>query len=429
MLIVVDTLRQDRLASSGYPRPVSPEIDRLAADGVFFSGARAVASWTKPSVASILTGYTPSRHGALRYDEGLRAVPTLATRLSLAGYVARAVVANPFLDGAGFERGFRSFRNLSKGTRWHVPGDEVTEAALAAFQQREGLFLWVHYLDPHDPYQPDEHAARLLVESYDGPVEGSMAFIRGQLLPGRYQANPADVSYVSDLYDAEVRTVDAAIGRLLDELRARGRYDEAWIVLTSDHGEELHEHGHWLHSYTLYEEQLRVPLIVKPPRRLGIAPGRRDELVSQLDVVPTLLDGLGLAPREGDAENPDGRSLLPVLRGTIDPDPDRMLFAEQGFASADGRRGFGYAGRRGSLKWIEVVGEYTHQATPPEGECYDLAADPGERRNLARADQMHPCSALAAAVAAWRSEARTEGVPLQIPPETEERLRALGYTP
>jgi arylsulfatase A-like enzyme len=431
VLIVVDTLRWDRLPLAGYPRPVAPRLAALAAESVVFEEARAVASWTRPTVASILTGYSPRQHGALRYDEGLRAVPTLATRLARAGYHARAVVANAFLHEAGFERGFQQFENLAVRRNWHVPGAEVTRAALAAVPTARDarLFLYVHYLDPHDPYLPEAHARQTLVRPYDGPVEGSLEFVRGRLLTGQQAVSDEDVRFVSDLYDAEIRSFDDALGALLDGLRAAGRYDDAWIVLTADHGEEIHDRGGWLHSYTLYEEQLHVPLIVKAPRERGIEPGRRRGLVSQLDVVPTLLEALGVDADAAEGPAIEGRSLLPVLRDPTVPLPDRVLFAEQGFARREGLAGFGYSARRGALKWIEVEGEYSHHPTPPDGECYDLAADPGERRNLARPDGGHPCADLARAVTAWRRETRNAGIPLDLAPETEDRLRALGYTP
>ncbi|MGH0033403.1 MAG: sulfatase [Myxococcota bacterium] len=441
VLIVIDTLRSDRVGFGGYARSVSPNMDRLAADGVVFREARAVAAWTRPTVASILTGYTPRRHGALRYDEGLRPVPTLATRLALAGYATAAVVANPFLAKAGFERGFQTFENLSKGhgegagrhepKGWHVPGELVTRAAVEAMPAGRASFLYVHYLDPHDPYQPSDEARAELVAPYDGPAEGSMAYVRGRLLAGVHEPDDAEVRHLSELYDAEVRTVDAAVGELLDWLRDSGRYDRSWVVLTADHGEEFRDHGGWLHSYTLYEEQLRVPLVIKPPRRLGVEPGVRDELVSQVDIVPTLVDGLGLARDERRDERLEGRSLLPSLRGDAgDPAAgDRLVLSEQGFGRRDGRRGLGYSGRRGPLKWIQVEGEYSHIPTPPRGECYDLSRDPAERRNLVEPDGSHPCQSIADAVEAWRDQERSEGAPLEIPPETEQRLRALGYTP
>lgn len=428
VVIVIDTLRQDRLGYAGYPRPVSPRIDAFAQESVAFLRARAVAAWTKPTVTSILTGSTPQRHGVLRYNERLRSFPTLATRLRLAGHRTRAVVANPFLSQTGIERGFQTFENLSDGRGWHIPGDEVTDAALAAVPDDGPMLLYVHYLDPHDPYQPSAEAAAELVRPYDGPANGSIPFIRFQLLAGEYTPTPDDVAHVSDLYDAEIRTADAAVGRLLDGLRERGRYDDAWIVLTSDHGEELYEHGHWLHSYTLYEHQLAIPLIVKPPRRLGIAPGTRFAPVSQIDVVPTLLEGLGLPPDPA-VERPEGRSLLARMRdGDAGGDDDRVLFAEQGFGSKDGRTGMGFSARQADLKWIELEGEYPHQPRPPEGECYDLATDPGEQRNLA-GGAAHPCAALAGQVQAWRRQERAEAEVLDLPEETEAQLRALGYTP
>jgi arylsulfatase A-like enzyme len=225
--------------------------------------------------------------------------------------------------------------------------------------------------------------------------------------------------------------VDTAVGALLDWLRETGRYDRSWVVLTADHGEEFQDHGGWLHSYTLYEEQLRVPLVIKPPRRLGVEPGRRDGPVSQVDLVPTFIEALGLAPDEDPASRPEGRSLLPLLLGTATgaEGAERTVFSEQGFGRADGRPRTGYTGRRGRLKWIQVDGEYSRIPTPPHGECYDLVRDPGESENLVRPDAPNPCEELAAAVEDWRALERSEGMSLEVPVETEERLRALGYTP
>jgi arylsulfatase A-like enzyme len=421
VLIVIDTLRWDRLSLSGYDRRTSPQIDRFAADAVVFERAFAPASWTRPSVASLLTGLDARKHGAVHSDEGLGPVETLAENLARGGYRTQAWITNPFLKGGGFERGFGRFEKLCLGRGFSVTGAEVTALVMAEGVVGPATFNWIHFIDPHDPYRPSDETHAELVRPYAGTARGETSFVRGTLLSGEFIPSAEDVGYLSDLYDAEIRTVDQAVGRLLDWLRSTGAYDRALVILTSDHGEEFREHGGWLHGLTVYEEQIHVPLLIKPPSSLGAAAGRRGQPVSLLDVMPTVLE-IASQPLP---ENLDGRSLVPDLLGRSPPS-SRTLFALEPLAGPTGPVGTAYTGRSDGLKWIEVDGSYPGRPVPAFGECYDLRADPGEQRNLADGGP-GPCSELATRVADWRAAGIATGQHLQIDPAEAKRLRAIGY--
>lgn len=419
VLIVIDTLRWDRLSLAGYERPTSPRLDAFAADATTFSRTYAPASWTRPSVASLITGLDPRHHGAVFWNQGIGPVATLAEHLQRAGYATRGVNTNVFLKKAGFERGFDRYETPAKG--WNIPGTLVNETVKKGGPVEPGSFLYVHYLDPHDPYDPDAEARALLVRPYQGDASGSMEFIRGPLMGGAAPPNEDDVRHLSDLYDAEVRTVDAALGDLLDWLRETGVYDDALVIVTSDHGEELYEHGSWLHGFTLFDEQLHVPLLIKPPQSMEAGGAMRDEPVSLVDVAPTILELAGLdAP-----SHLDGRSLVPLLRGEPQA-PPQTLYALEPLSSRKGRTGVAWSARNYPLKWIRVHGTYPSGRAPWPGECFDLLADPGEQQNLARLGP-GPCAELASAAERWRAEGLRDGTPLEVEPSTEQQLRALGY--
>lgn len=419
VLIVIDTLRWDRLSLAGYERPTSPRLDAFAADATTFARAYAPASWTRPSVASLITGLDPRHHGAIFWNQGIGAVTTVAEHLQRAGYVTRGVNTNVFLKKAGFERGFDRYETPAKG--WNTPATLVNETVKKGGPVEPGSFLYVHYLDPHDPYDPNAEARALLVRPYQGDASGSMKFIRGLLMGGAIFPDKDDVRHLSDLYDAEVRTVDAALGSLLDWLRETGVYDDALVIVASDHGEELHEHGSWLHGFTLFDEQLHVPLLIKPPQSMDVGGALREDPVSLVDVMPTILELAGLdAP-----SNLDGRSLVPLLRGEPGALP-RTLYALEPLSGRRGRTGIAWSARNGHLKWIRIAGTKPSGGAPWPGECYDLLADPGEQQNLANLGP-GPCAELASAAERWRAEGLRDGAPLEVEPSVEKQLRALGY--
>ncbi|HYG64316.1 MAG TPA: sulfatase [Thermoanaerobaculia bacterium] len=420
IVYLVDTLRADHLGCYGYPRETSPRIDAFAAESVLFENAVAQSAWTRPAVTSILTGLDPHSHGV---QERLDALPmsldTLPEILRREGYQTAAFVSSAVITAKfGFDQGFDTFQQRVKETiEAERPTSEwVNEEALRWLEQRDPdrpFFLFLHTLDPHMPYQPPEPFRRRLAPDADpraGLLENVVA-----LRDGQRPSSAREREEISALYDAEIAANDAAFGRLIAELRARGLYDPLVLVFVSDHGEELLDHGGWEHGASLYQELIHVPLMLKLPGRTGA--GRRiGETVRQVDVLPTLLDVLGGKIPPGI----QGRSLLPLLQSPS----RRPRRPPAAFSSLD------VDGRRiesAILQDRKLIHTLAHDRRPAGLELYDLAADPGERRNLAAAD---PATVRGLSwLLEQRARAGTPEKPPQVPldPELEKQLRALGY--
>jgi len=392
ILIVVDTLRADHLGVYGYDRGTSPRVDGLARRATVFDAAWSTAPWTLPSVTSMMTSRYPSSHRV--ENDGLKLgaeVPTLAETLGRAGYatggfVSHVYVAAPF----GLARGFGTFEDfgVSKpGYRLEAGmeprADRVTDAALAWLgrQARRPVFLFVHYFDPHWPYDPPERFRALYPDDYRGPFDATYDSISKFQDPRR--PLPDDYRrFLLDRYDGEIRFVDEQIGRLLDGLVALGRGSRAWVVVTADHGEEFKDHGSMGHGRRLYEEVVRVPLIVGRVSPTGAAaPDRVRVPVSGIDLLPTIAGLAGVGAPAG----AQGRSLAPLLdeAGAL-PAADRPLVCETIRLNAHLK-----AVRRGPLKLIQSMDEnrtetYDLDTDPRQGD--DLSERrPDERRALARA--------------------------------------------
>jgi arylsulfatase len=439
VLITIDTLRADRLGCYGYDRPTSPRIDRLAAGGILFENARTTLPRTTQSIASILTGRYPKGHGA----RGLFAVlpegnTTLAEILRADGYRTAAFASNMFLrPGRGFEQGFDVYANPE--VRWE--GNSAPAVTAAALAWLDGVprgvpyFLWVHYLDPHWTYRPPAGYARAFAPPTARPFTlyedlEARRITKGQVIFDHRLA-PDAVAHVRGLYDGEIAATDAALAPLLDRLE---RGDPVLVVLTSDHGESLGEHGyHFAHGEYLYEPGLRIPLVVA---LAGRVPGgtRSAANVLNIDVAPTLL---GLAGVRG-MQAVDGRPLLIAERAgaPVRPAPGRdLVFAESDFQliHPENRR---YHVRGPAGRWTAVSdGRYKMIHIPRRGgeifETYDLQADPGETRNL-EPDGLDP-RARARLLRALRgfadydAGAGATAPPAVIDAEERERLRSLGY--
>jgi arylsulfatase A-like enzyme len=307
VMIVIDTLRADHLGSYGYSRPTSPNIDALARESCLFENAVSQSSWTGPSIASLFTSMYPSQHGMVDFESSLGdALPTLAGVLRATGYTTLGVSANfTFISqNKGFSRDFDAFDVLSRppepgekaeiyGTN-SVAGGEVTERvfSLLAEERADPFFLYVHYMDPHSSYDPPAPFRDRFVADYDGPIDGSTEQLQ-EIVRGELEIGPADIEHLKSLYDAEVATVDAEVGRLLDHLRAIGAYEDSIVVLLSDHGEEFMDHGSFFHMFTLYREQIHVPLIFRKPGGLG-GGTRVVSVVELVDVGPTVLELAGI---------------------------------------------------------------------------------------------------------------------------------------
>lgn len=295
VIYLVDTLRADRLGCYGYPKPTSPHLDRFADGATLFETAIAQAPWTRPSVASILSGLGPLSHGVRTLEDRLPdAAETLAERLRAAGYRTAAFSTNAHIDkDTGFAQGFDDFY-------FHPQEDSasVSQRVVSWLDARRGtepFFLYIHTLDPHSPYTPPPDLRRKFAPGAR-PEAGSLEHVK-RIYSVRGKRRAAHIEEVSPLYDAEIAANDRAFGALLSALKERKLFEESLIVFVADHGEALGERGLFGHAQSLYSEELDVPLVVKLPRQTR---GERvSHLAQHVDLLPTLLTAAGLSPPAG----------------------------------------------------------------------------------------------------------------------------------
>ena len=381
ILYLVDTLRADHLGCYGYERDTSPALDALAADGVRFESCQATSSWTKPASASVLTGLLPSQHGAVHKVSALPTQHLLAAEaFQAAGYRTGAFGANGFIFGTeqGFSRGFDVFQTggaILGGDSEHmdVRSDVLVGAALDWVREApdEPFFLYVHAIDPHDPYVPPE----AFQDRYSKPVPGAQEATTVAHLVQRPDLAQAELERTVGLYDAEIAFADQELGKLLTGLKDLGLYDEALVVFVADHGEEFRDHGGFGHNPRMYQEVVRVPLVVKFPGSFG-QPALRgavhDRRVSQVDVLPTLMDAVGIELQEPDRKKLAGDSLLAkVLEPGADP-LDVITISE-----ADVSGTYTKSITQGDWKYVRTWAPFA------EERLFDLAKDPLELRDLA----------------------------------------------
>jgi arylsulfatase A-like enzyme len=417
VLYIVDTLRADGLASYGNARASTPHFDALAREGVLFENAFASASWTRASVATILTGLHPWRHGAEGRDDRLsESVATLGQLFGAHGYATALVTANPNVGSAfGFERAFdqtielylRREPGAVRGKELITPSDVLTREALRWLDTVEGPFLLVVLaIDPHAPYTPPARFASASEEGDRSQVTGRFASIN------RPDLSEADRERIRELYLAEVAFNDESFGALRAALGERGLDGNTVVALTSDHGEEFWEHGRRGHGKSLVDELLRVPLVIAAPHDPRVEAGSRvADRVALADLMPTLLD-LGGMPIPGSL---DGRSLLGAS-----PTPDRPVLAGLRMDDRDL-----LAARRGDFKlvWDRSSGErrlYALDGDRPEA----VLVDPSHHPNAEQAEQ-ELLDLLESAVAERGPGQRTPTS--EIPDDVRESLRALGY--
>jgi arylsulfatase A-like enzyme len=340
LLYVIDTLRADHLGVYGYDRPTSPAVDRFARDGVVFRNARAQSSWTRTSMVSVMTGLLPQVHGVHQRDDALnRRIETLAERLKAGGYETAGFVTNGNVSPSfGLDQGFDFYRYLAESRErfeFHELSDRINRGVLpwlearARLAERPPFFLYAHSTDPHAPYTPRSPFRERFAPGVD-PEAGAIDRVL-DISASRKPAPAGVEAEFAALYDGEIAFNDEQFGRLLDRLKRLGLYEPTLIVFLSDHGEEFREHGGFEHGKTLYGEQLRIPLIVKLPG--GAAAGRAvARIANQIDVLPTILDAVGLEP----PDDVDGRSLLPLLGDAgvapTESSGDGPAFSEPSFA-------------------------------------------------------------------------------------------------
>jgi len=347
VLVTIDTLRCDHLDLYGYERPTAPHLAALARGGTVFEAAVAQAPETLHSVASLMTGLYPhvlDRDFENRSERGSflgSAFHTLAERLAAGGYDTAGFVSNVFLKHEnGFAQGFRHFDDRSGMFWWGPAGrarraEHVVEPALAWLERAEPpFFLWVHVMDPHHPYEPaatapweDESQAAPHATSYGALSLNAYTQRLKDLRTGRRQAARGELAYLVGRYDAEILQVDRELARLRQRLESRG-FDErnTVVIVTADHGEEFADHGGMLHGHSLFDELIRVPLVM---RGHGIPSGERvGGQVQLVDVTATLLDLAGLLEASGESRELDGVSLLPALAAHEAPHHPALSFID-----------------------------------------------------------------------------------------------------
>lgn len=419
LLVVVDTLRADRLSLYGYPRPTSPNLQAFAREAVTFTNARSPAGCTFPSVNSLLTSRPPAafllQSDGMAIPETVRSLPEI---LRGHGYSTAAVSASPIVRDTpsrinavgGFGRGFQTFDEDC----WRKHAACLNDKASGLLQNLpEPWFLYLHYMEPHAPYRPAAGHSRRFTSPNRVPGVHPWAW-RGETFPiarRLYDANPRydftlrDLAHLSDLYDEEIAYFDEQFSRLIEDLRRCRLLERTVIVLAADHGEEMYEHGQYGHCRNLaYETVLRTPLLMRIP---GVEPGlRRNALADNLDVVPTLLDYLGLP---GAGLPFEGLSLRPVIEN--DRAIRRLSFGLQGLT----RTAF------------DGTHKLTFDLATGRAHLFDLKADPGEKTDLSTR-RPEETRRLQAALLRWmETREGPAGETRRKAEELEKKLRALGY--
>jgi arylsulfatase A-like enzyme len=419
LILLLDTLRADHTGLGGGRRP-TPFLDGLARESIVFERAYANASWTRPSVATLFTSRLPSSHGCVNRDGLLvQEVVTLAEVLRDAGYATRGVIANGnVISELGFGQGFESYEHVA--ARPYADAERMLPAVTAALDVLHAGgppgFLYLHYADPHDPYhrQTEFDFARDLPGDFDGSRQAIDGFRHAKTKPG-----PEEQARVDALYDGEVAWLDARLAELFADLDRRGVLQRAWVVVTSDHGEGLWDHGIPGHGPQVYEEQIHVPLIVRPPGGLATGPLLVSQPIGLLDVAPTLLEFVGVAV----PDSFEGRSWAGALAGLGDL-PARPVIIDEKIDHFD------------LAAIIDEHDKLVVDHTRKLELLFDLTSNPGEsarsavdmsKQHDARGAALRRLLDEALSEAAARTPAGTTGAEALLPAAVRRQLVELGY--
>ncbi len=409
LLITLDTVRADHCSVYGYRRPTTPAMEQVAREGVLMLAAYAPTALTGPSHATMFTALYPQTHGFVRNGNQLDSkARTLAEVLAEAGYQTAAVVsAMPVHRRFGLDQGFELYED-DLGRRLERDARETVDLAVRWLRgerrAEQPFFLWVHLFDPHSPYLPPMRYRELFPEAK------------------RISETVSMLDLTIARYDAEIRETDDAIASLLQVLDEEQLSPSTLLVIAGDHGEGLMQHSIMEHGLEIYEEAIRVPLLLRWPDQLP-AKAQVSEPVQLLDLTPTVLD-LVRVPYEPSAVQ--GISLARALTGDEHLDPEREVYLQRRFLGTGMVQGFEIKGeklglRKGSWKYIEARGEGTY-------ELYNLARDPAETSNL-YSKQPEVSQELATLLRTWyESTPSGTGEEQEIGEEDREKLRALGYT-
>ncbi len=432
VIYVLDACRPDRMGAYGYPRPTTPAIDALAADpeAVVYTRHYVAGNWTKPVTASLFTSAYVHQHGVVNLhtevEQGIYRTQiladgfeTLAESLRAAGFATFGLVTSDQLTPEyGFDQGFDAYfdpESLAVGD-----AGRVSKLLELVSDLDQSYFAYVHQNACHYPFRPEDRDPDFMAElgfdyseaaRHAAGVDFTTAELARAIRSKEVQLTAEAARFLSLIYDAKLRTVDRdVVSPLIEGLRRAGRWDRTLFILTADHGEELYEHHGYAHAHALWEEVIRVPLIVKFPRGLrpSTLPRRLDAPTSNVDFYPTLLELVGREIPEGLV----GRSLL-------DPPADRFILSQ----------GFTNLSAESLTQWAVIEGREKLIVWDESKRLYDLEADPGETRDLAgsRPERVAALAALGAATTAGGTAAAAPEIDTELSPEAIERLRSLGY--
>lgn len=389
ILISLDALRPDHLHCYGYNRETSPYLDALAQESVLFENAISQSHWTLPAHMSLMTSLYPSTHKVYIERELEKSKITLPQLLRKNGFKCFGFATHTRLRPEyGFARGFDSY--IYEEYDFHekrATADKVTSRAMnfATEHEDRDIFIFLHYFDIHSPYMPPGRYATLFDTTYTGDITGRdfRSFTKpvdNIFADPRNEISERDLAHMVALYDGEVAHIDYYVGMLLNHLKAEGMYENALIMVTSDHGEELWEHRSIGHN-TLYDEVIRVPLIIKLPEEMECR--RIKDVIQSIDIFPTVLDILGIL-----SSHNQGRSLLPLIENTKEWHSE--VYSER--LSSWNRNEYGIAVRTNKYKYIYTTRFDTHDFTSFQKhdeikELYNIDADPRETENIIHTEE------------------------------------------
>jgi arylsulfatase A-like enzyme len=422
---LIDTLRADHLGCYGYGRETSPRIDGIAAEGIVFKRLYSVCPWTDPTIVTLFTGFYPQavipsvpHRRAIRQKLPTEA-DTLAEILRGAGYRTAAIVDHPGINRKrNFDQGFDNYVLLSKKLGWHKWVGSAPEAVLEEFTaafaavENEPFFLYVHLVYPHQPYTPRP------------PFDGMFG-------PGFENLIEEEKQGVINCYDAEIRMTDELVGKMYDFMQQKGLLDETYVLITSDHGEGFWEHGLREHGNSLFNEVLAIPLVICPPKAMNIQSRTVNEVLSNIDLFPTVLDfaGIRIPPTT------TGESLMPYISGKGSATAGRMVFSESphsrivyGLSCQTEKQKLIYAAKR-PIDDLAVFRKNVHSGR--RVLSFDLQKDPLEERNLLIQKPGVPTDLGDALIDHKRqNDDQRKKVTLETGPVDEstiQRLKSLGY--
>ncbi len=437
LIYLIDTLRADHLGCYGHTEKTTPNIDRLARDGVVFERTYAQAPWTKASTASIFTSNYPTTHGASTKMDGVISPDcvTIAEVLKENGYYTGGFIANAWVDPEfGFGQGFDEYHKMKDlvegvdaGGKRSLRAEHINGVVFPWLEKHkdEPFFLYIHSVDPHDPYAP-AHPFDDFNPKYEGIITGSTGQLRS-FETQKPKLSEGDLAQLEGLYDGEIRYNDHHIGRLMEKLESLGILDDTIVIITSDHGEEFADHGSYLHGKNLYESMIRIPFVMRCP---GWLPKnmRIGAMVQSIDIMPTVLEILDIdIPTEA-----QGKSTVPLLEGKTNRIHD-FVFSER----TDG------SSKNPEYYILTAISERLKLITYPSGrnrrynrhgftkELFNLESDPGEREDLAKqeVDFVKVAQGKLDKWLEWQDESKMSQPvePPVIDEETIRELKALGY--